>query len=183
MMSEYMKKYGCLALLICGGMTFQARAADSTQVTFNMSVPNPTCNINITGGGISDRGVISLGELKRSGTDEQHNSFEITGHCNSYVGPSGNYINASVIRGGQLLNDNVHIAVKMDSNPVNTTAGPFLKLKENNADVKLDGTTKFCKSGSDGNIRCTLTPYTNVQAGAPAGSGSAVVQFTVHYSV
>ena len=177
MMNICMKKYACLALLVCGGMTFQAGAADSTLVTFNMSVPNPTCNINITG---INNGTMSLGELKYNSTDVPHSSFTIKGDCGGYVGSSPNYINASLVRGGELQNDHVRVAVQMDSNQVDKTAGPFLKFKANNADVHMGLSDKFCQS-SNGNIQCAVTPYTTVLPGAPSGNGSVVIRFTVNY--
>lgn len=182
MMNKYTKKYSSLVLLICGGATFQVNAADSTSVRFHMSVPNPTCNVSVSGGN-----TVLLGELKTDNGQEQTHSnkkFTITADCNGVGSAGRNALTAGIVNNleGVVQGDKVRVAVKMGSNAVDNTNGPFLKLKNGNTDVKLDNTTMFCAT-SDKMLRCELTPVTSVFKGAPTGDGSVAIRFNVSYPI
>ena len=178
-MNICMKKYACLALLVCGGMTFQAGAANSTSVEFRMSVPNPTCNVSVLGG----NNTVSLGELARTG-DKIHSDkkFRIIANCDGVGSAGRNYLTAAMANSSQgtLQSDNVRIAVNI-GNRIDSTNGPFLTLQSSNTDVKLDDNTRFCAT-SDKNMNCELTPITSVHDGAPTGEGIVAIRFTVRYS-
>ncbi len=182
MMNKYMKKYSCLALLVCGGMAFQAGAADSTQVTFNMSVPTPTCTMSVKNNASN---TIALGELVRGEINKTHNPFVIVADCNGMGGTGRNSLTATAPTNAQqqLMNNNVWVAVKMGNSAIDTAHGPHLQLKasDNNADIMLNGSRPFCTT-SGALMECSLIPVTSVYNGAPTGSGSAVVQFTMNYS-
>lgn len=182
MMKKYMKKYCCPALLVCGSATFQAGAADSVNVTFNMSVPTPTCTMSVKNNATS---TISLGELVRNEADKAHSAFVIVADCNGMGGTGRNSLTARASNTAQqqLMSNKAWVAVKMGNNAIDTTHGPHLKLKTsgNNADVMLDGSTTFCSTTST-RMECSLIPVTSVYDGAPTGSGSAVVQFTMNYN-
>ncbi|HAK5294524.1 hypothetical protein [Salmonella enterica] len=180
MMNKYMKKYDCLALLVCGGMVFQAGAVDSTQVTFNMSVPAPTCTMSVKNNASN---TIVLGELVRGEINKSHSAFVIVADCNGMGGMGRNSLVATARTNAQqqLTSNNVQVAVKMGNNAIDTTHGPLLQLKNNNADVMLNGSKSFCTT-SVAKMECSLTPVTSVYDGAPTGSGSAVVQFTMNYN-
>lgn len=181
MINKYMKKYSCLALLVCGGVAFQA-AADSTEVRFDMSVPTPTCTMSVKNNPSS---VINLGELARGEVDKAHSAFVIVADCNGMGGTGRNSLTATAPTNAQqqLINNNVWVAVKMGNSAINTAHGPHLKLKtsDNNADVMLNGSRPFCTT-SGVLMECSLIPVTSVHTGAPTGSGSAVVQFTMNYN-
>lgn len=181
MMNKYMKKYSCLALLVCGGMAFQA-AANPTRVIFNMSVPTPTCTISVKNNASN---TIALGELVRGEVDKAHNPFVIVADCNGMGGTGRNSLTATAPTNAQqqLMNNNVWVAVKMGNNAIDTAHGPHLQLKtsDNKADIMLNGSSPFCTT-SGALMECSIIPVTSVHNGAPTGSGSAVVQFTMNYS-
>lgn len=183
MMNKYMKKYGCLALLVCGGMAFQAGAADSTEVRFEMSVPTPTCKMSVKAP--NESGLIHLEELARGEVDKAHGAFVIVAKCDGMGGTGRNSLTATAPTNAQqqLQNGNVWVAVKMGSNAIDGQHGPHLKLKasDNNADIMLDGSRPFCTT-SGASMECSIIPVTSVHEGAPTGSGFAVVQFTMNYS-
>ena len=176
-----MKKYSCLALLVCGGMAFQAGAADSKEVKFQMSVPTPTCTMSVKN---HPDNTINLGELKRGEINKAHNAFVIVADCDGMGGTGRNSLTAtaSTNTGQQLLGNYTQVAVKM-GDKIDTTNGPLLQLKasDNNADIMLNGSRPFCTT-SGALMECSIIPVTSVHNGAPTGSGSAVVQFTMNYS-
>ncbi|ELO4939427.1 hypothetical protein QUQ76_004766 [Escherichia coli] len=177
MMNKYM-----MALLVCGGMAFQAGAADPMQVIFNMSVPTPTCTISVKNNPSS---VINLGELVRGEVNKAHSAFVIVADCNGMGGTGRNSLTATAPTNAQqqLMNNNVWVAVKMGNSAIDTDHGPHLQLKtsDNKADVMLNGSRPFCTT-SGALMECSLIPVTSVYDEAPTGSGSAVVQFTMNYN-
>lgn len=182
MMNKYMKKYSYLALLVCGGMAFQAGAANSKEVRFEMSVPTPTCTMSVKNNASN---TIALGELVRGEIDKTHNPFVIVADCNGMGETGRNSLTATAQTNAQqqLMNNNVWVAVKMGNSAIDTTHGPHLQLKasDKNADIMLDGSRPFCTT-SGALMECSIIPVTSVHNGAPTGSGSAVVQFTMSYT-
>lgn len=178
MTNKNMSICGYLALLVCSGAVFQASAAESENVTFNMSVPNPTCNVSVTGGGI-----VSLGELTATGQEQTHNNkkFTITANCDGVGSASRNALTAQVLNSsGSLQSDRVRVAVKMGNNAFDNTNGPFLKIKNGSTDVQLNNSTTFCRT-SNSLMNCELTPVTSVFKGAPTGEGTVIIRFNVSY--
>lgn len=179
-----MKKYSCLALLVYVGTVFQASAAtsDSVNVTFSMSVPTPTCTMSVKNNASN---TIVLGELVRGETDKEHSAFVIVADCNGVGGTGRNSLTATASNNSQqqLMTNKVWVAVKMGNLAIDTTRGPQLKLitSDNKADVMLDGSRPFCTTTGT-RMECPLIPVTSVYNGAPTGSGSAVVQFTMNYN-
>lgn len=179
MIKKLNKNYG-LALFLFIGAIFQlcADTGPGVQVDFEMTVPDPTCDVNVSSNNID------LGELVY-GDEVSHDQKKLTLKiiCTATGGKKS--LTANYLSGGQLQNDKMRVAVKMGNNPLNTTDGPFLKLKkEDGTFVKLDNSSAFFTAGAEmSSSPCELTPVTQMGSNAPPGEGSVMIQFNMTYKV
>ena len=174
------KSYGLVVFLFIGAV-FLASAdtgSEGVQVDFEMTVPDPTCDVKVSSNNIE------LGELAY-GDEVSHDKKKLTLEiiCTATGGEKS--LTANYLSGGQLQNDNMRVAVKIGNNPLNTTDGPFLKLKkEDGTFVKLDNSSAFFTAGAAmSSPPCELTPVTQMGSNAPSGEGSVMIQFNMTYKV
>ncbi len=165
------KKYFFISLLVCGGSTFQARAAESAQITFSMNVPTPTCSVSV----VSSR---NLGTLEKG--EQEHSDFPVSVTCSGSVRHA--LTAEPVVRRG-LQSDNERIFVPIGGRSP-SGAGPFLSLRDAaGSTIKLTGKNSdaFCTS-TDDDGSCYITPVTEMTESSPVGEGSVAIRFNLIYT-
>lgn len=167
---------GVYAGMLAGGLMLPlfAVGADETskQIEIRVTIdnPRPTCDVTVPSN------VRLKNSLNRNGVDQEHDAFSINISCSGAV---KNALTA-LAQGGGLQSDLIRLAVNMAAST--STTGPFLKLKPEgeNRYLKLNGSETFC-TNTQQNSTCRIIPVTQTNKGAPAGSGEAVVKFTIDY--